>query len=68
MNPDPVRPEVVQAIFSALADMDPGKLGPLEANRIRITPAERKRAGELYLAACSRAAVSGNAGSRPRRC
>jgi hypothetical protein len=63
-----IRPEVVQAIFSALADMDPGKLAPLEANRIRITPAERKRAGELYLAACSRAAVSGNAGSRPRRC
>ena len=57
-----IRPEVVQAIFSALVDMD-----PLEANRIRITPAERKQADELYLAACSRAAVSGNAGSRPCR-
>jgi hypothetical protein len=62
-----IRPEVVQAIFSALVDMDPGKLAPLEANGIRITPAERKQADELYLA-CSRAAVSGNAGSRPCRC
>src|SRR5271169_3735181 len=60
-----IRPELVQAIFSALVDMDPGKLAPLEANGIRITPAERKQADELYLAACSRAAVSGNAGSRP---
>ncbi len=54
-----IRPEVVQAIFSALVDMDPGKLAPLEANGIRITPAEGKQADELYLAACSRAAVSG---------
>src|SRR5713101_6527932 len=45
-----IRPEVVQAIFSALVDMDPGKLAPLEANGIRITPAERKQADELYLA------------------
>ena len=45
-----VRPEVVQAIFSALVDMDPGKLAPLEASGIRIAPAERKQADELYLA------------------
>jgi hypothetical protein len=32
-----IRPEVVQAVFSALVDMDPGKLAPLEANGIRIT-------------------------------
>ena len=32
--------------------MDPGKLAPLEANGIRITPAERKQPDELYLAAC----------------
>ena len=63
--PRSLRPcQSVQAIFSALVDMDPGKL---EANGIRITPAERKQADELYLA-CSRAAVSGNAGSRPCRC
>jgi hypothetical protein len=44
----PVRPEVVQAIFSALIDMDLAKLAPLaEAG---ITPAERKQADELYLA------------------
>ena len=47
-----IRPEVVQAIFSALVDMDPGKLAPPEANGIRITPAERKQPDELYLAAC----------------
>ena len=63
-----IRPEVVRAIFSALVDTDPGKLAPLEAIGIRITPAERKQADELYLAVCSRAAVSGNAGSRPCRC
>jgi hypothetical protein len=32
--------------------MDPGKLAPLEANGIRITPAEGKQADELYIAAC----------------
>jgi hypothetical protein len=46
----PVRPEVVQAIFSALTDMDPGRLAPLLAAGIGITPAERKQADELYLA------------------
>lgn len=44
----PVRPEVVQAIFSALIDMDPDKLAPLEAGG--ITPAERQQAEQLFLA------------------
>ena len=48
--------------------MDPGKLAPLEANRIRITPPSVSGAGELYLAACSASRVSGKRfGSRPRR-
>jgi hypothetical protein len=46
----PIRPEVVQAIFSALTDMDPGKLTPLDAAGIRITPAEQKQADQLYAA------------------
>jgi hypothetical protein len=45
-----VRPEVVRALFSALVDMDPGKLAPLQASGTRITPAERKQGDELYLA------------------
>jgi hypothetical protein len=43
-----VRPEVVQAIFSARIDMDPEKLAPLAA--AGITPAERRQADDLYLA------------------
>ena len=46
----PVRPEVVQAIFSALTDMDPGKLAPLEAAGIGITPAEQRQADLLFAA------------------
>jgi hypothetical protein len=46
----PVRPEVVQAIFSALTDMDPGKLAPLEVAGIGITPAEQRQANLLYAA------------------
>lgn len=46
----PIRPEVVQAIFSALIDMDPAKLAPVEAAGIRITPAEQRQADELYAA------------------
>ncbi len=45
-----VRPEVVQAVFSALVDMDPDKLAPLEVSGTRVTPAERKQAEELYAA------------------
>ncbi len=44
------RLEVVQAIFSALVDMDTGKLAPFEASGITITPAERRQADELFLA------------------
>jgi hypothetical protein len=44
----PIRPEVVQAIFSALTDMDPAKLAPLETTG--ITPAERKQAEDLFAA------------------
>lgn len=44
----PVRPEVVQAVFSALIDMDPALLAPLA--ELGITPAERKQAEDLYLA------------------
>jgi hypothetical protein len=43
-----IRPDVVQAVFSALIDMDPDKLTPLEAAGIRITPAEREQADKLY--------------------
>jgi hypothetical protein len=43
-----IRPEVVQAVFSALTDMDPGKLAGLTSSG--ITEAERKQAEELYLA------------------
>ncbi len=46
----PVRPEVVQAVFSGLIDMDPGKLAPLEAAGIGITPAEQRQADQLYAA------------------
>jgi hypothetical protein len=46
-EPEP-RPEVVQAIFSALIDMDPGKLAPLQEAGIMITPAEREQAEGLY--------------------
>jgi hypothetical protein len=42
------RTEVVQAIFSALIDMNPEKLAPLAA--AGITPAECKQADDLYLA------------------
>jgi transcriptional regulator with XRE-family HTH domain len=45
-----IRSETVQAIFSALVDMDPLKLVPLVESGIRITAAERRRADELYLA------------------
>jgi hypothetical protein len=47
--PEPaIRPDVVQALFSALIDMDPGKLAALAETG--ITAAERKQADELYLA------------------
>lgn len=45
-----IRPEVVQAIFSALTDMDRDKLAPLEAAGIRITPAEQRQADLLFAA------------------
>lgn len=43
-----VRPEVVQAVFSALTDMDPGKLAVLTSSG--ITEAERKQAEDSFLA------------------
>ena len=43
-----IRPEVVQAVFSALTDMDPGKLAALASSG--VTRAERKPADELYFA------------------
>lgn len=51
-NPDepPIRPEVVQAIFSALVDLDPEKLAPLAAAQVTVTPAERAQAKDLYAA------------------
>jgi hypothetical protein len=45
----PPRPEVVQALFSALMDTDPAKLAPL--TETGITPAERKQAENLFAAA-----------------
>ena len=45
-----IRPEVVQAVFSALTDMDPGQLAPLYAAGIRITPAEQRQANQLFAA------------------
>jgi hypothetical protein len=44
-----IRPQVVQAVFSALMDMDPAKLAPLEA--MKITAAEREHAEDLFAAA-----------------
>jgi len=44
-----VRPDVVQAVFDALWSMDPAKLAPLAAKG--ITPAERRQADDLMLAA-----------------
>lgn len=46
-GPEP-RPGVVLALYSALIDMDPAKLAPLEGTG--ITPAEREQAEELYAA------------------
>jgi hypothetical protein len=44
------RPEVVEAIFSALTDMDPSKLDVLSESGVQITPTERAAANDLYLA------------------
>jgi hypothetical protein len=43
-----VRPDVVQALFSALVDMDPARLADIEATG--ITPAERRQAEDLFAA------------------
>ena len=40
------RPEVIQAVLSALTDMDPAKLAPLQETG--ITAVERKQAEELF--------------------
>lgn len=46
-----LRPEVVQTVFEALYTMDTAKLArAAELARTGITPAERKRACELFLA------------------
>jgi hypothetical protein len=42
------RPEVVQALFSALVDMDPGELDKIAGTG--ITPAERRQAEDLFAA------------------
>jgi hypothetical protein len=43
-----IRPEIVQALFSALTDMDPAKLAAVAETG--ITSAERKQAEDLFLA------------------
>lgn len=43
-----IRPDVVQAVFSALTGMDPAKLTPLEETG--ITRAERQQAEALFAA------------------
>lgn len=45
-----IRPEVVQAVFSALTDVDPSRFAPLQAAGIRITPAVQRQANQLYAA------------------
>jgi len=45
-----IRPEVVQAVFSALIDMDPATLMQLEAAGTGVTSAEREQAENLYAA------------------
>lgn len=42
------RPDIVQALFSALIDMNPGELAKIAA--AGITPAERRQAEDLYTA------------------
>lgn len=42
------RPDVVQALFGALVDMDPGQLAKIEETG--ITPAERRQAEDLFAA------------------
>lgn len=44
------RPEVVDAVYSALIEMNPAKLTALEKTGIRITEAERAAAEDLYMA------------------
>jgi len=46
-QPQP-RPDVVQALFSALIDMDPGELAKLAG--AGITPDERRQAEDLFAA------------------
>jgi hypothetical protein len=46
-EPQP-RPDVVQALFSALVDMDPGQLAKIAETG--ITPAERRQAEDLFAA------------------
>lgn len=49
MTDDQIRPDVVQAYFDAVTSMDPAKLAPLYETG--ITPAERRHAEDLILAA-----------------
>jgi hypothetical protein len=49
MTDDETRPEVVQALFDALLEMDPAKLAPLYDTG--ITPTERRQAQDLFIAA-----------------
>jgi hypothetical protein len=43
-----IRPEVIQAVYSALMDLDPSRLGSIAG--LGVTPAERNQAEKLYLA------------------
>jgi hypothetical protein len=54
-----IRPDVVEAVLSALIDMDPAKLALLAG--VGVTAAERKQADDLFLAS-----IVANAGYRER--
>jgi hypothetical protein len=46
----PISPDVVQAVFRALTDLDPGKIEDLLAAETGVTLAEYQQAKDLYLA------------------
>jgi hypothetical protein len=55
-----IRPDVVEALLSALIDMDPARLAPLAG--AAVTTAERKQAEDLFLAS-----MLASAGHRERQ-
>jgi hypothetical protein len=50
MTENEPRPEVVDAVYSALINMDQSKLLPLQEGGTRITASEKAAAEDLYLA------------------